>query len=190
MNTKDFFNSKADKWNDGITNEERLSAKSIIDSLGIKDNMKVLDLACGTGIVSSFIYNQSKTKVVAIDLSENMITKAKELNKNDNIEFRCIDFFELNESFDYIVCFNAYPHFLDVEKFKQKLYSSLNNGGYFAICHNISRKELDSHHAAHCMNISRFLDEVNEEAKKYSNLFEIIKSSESNSHYLIIGKKK
>ncbi len=186
---KEFFNNLARKWDNNITPDDRLRAKNLINDIGLKEKMKVLDLACGTGIVSEYIEDIINVPMLSIDLSDEMISIANEKNKNKNITFKNIDLYDLNDKFDYIICFNAYPHFIDKEKFKNKIYDLLNDKGKLAILHNLSRKRLDMHHSQ-ITNISRTLNEVNLEASYYLPQFKIIEAYEDDESYKIILEKE
>lgn len=188
-NIEEFFDSKASGWDakEKIT-KERLN--QLLDLLPIKDNMKICDLGCGTGIITGLLKQRTNCKVIGIDLSSNMIKIAKEKYKDvKDIEFRKEDFYLNKEKFDFIVIYNAYPHFLDTKKLNEVLYNSLNKDGYFAILHSLSRQHLTNVHSS-CNDISFNLSEVNIEASKYKDNFNIIQANEDDSSYLIICQKK
>ena len=60
-----FFNNLAPTWDNSQDREDFKFA--LIDQLGLKEGDRVLDLACGTGIVTSKIQSITKTKVTALD---------------------------------------------------------------------------------------------------------------------------
>lgn len=184
-----FFDNLAPTWDNAQDREDLKFA--LIDQLELKEGDRVLDLACGTGVVTSKIQSITKTKVTALDISKNMIEIAKSKCQNPEIDFKVGDFYEFNETnYDYIVILNAYPHFLDLDGLKKKLYETLKHQGRVAIIHACGREELNSHHAAHALNVSRMLNSVDEEAKFYSDCFRIIKKEEDNNHYILILEKK
>lgn len=184
-----FFDNLAPTWDNAQDKEDLKFA--LIDQLELKEGDRVLDLACGTGVVTSKIQSITKTKVTALDISKNMIEIAKSKCQNPEIDFKVGDFYEFNETnYDYIVILNAYPHFLDLDGLKQKLYETLKHQGRVAIIHACGREELNSHHAAHALKVSRMLNNVDEEAKFYSNCFRIIKKEEDNNHYILILEKE
>jgi len=87
------------------TAEERLP---LYREVGLKDAKKVLDVGCGSGIVTKDIANLTKGRVVAVDGSEDMIDVAKKvLSNNKNVELRVEDASKLsfsNDTFDIITC--------------------------------------------------------------------------------------
>ena len=186
-----FFNDIADSWTNDLDDPKKV--ESLIDELHIKKGDYVLDVGCGKGVITPLLYKKSQHRVIAMDLSENMIKGAKEIYKDkDILQFICADFLEagINCQFDYIVIFNAYPHFMDIEKLSNKVYSALKAGGHFAIIHSLSKEELNTHHKQHAMGVSRPLEAAEVEAKKFVPQFNIEKTIDESDRYLIILKKK
>lgn len=194
MSTKvaEYFDKLAPSWdncNHGSIEEKEL----FLSPLDIHIGDKILDIGCGTGIITPILASKSGSKVLAIDISSKMIEEAKrKYPDNENLEFRNIDFYELKErGFAWIICHNAYPHFLDKEAFIKKLYDSLEKGGHFAICHSLSRARLSKHHEGEDVSsISRTLLPVEEEIIPFLPYFSIEYTKDDDSSYWIIGKKK
>jgi len=185
-----FFDERASSWDshEKMTQEQ---LKELLSILPIKEGMKVIDLACGTGIVTDILFNMSKTKVLGIDISSKMIEKAKEKISKAHATFIVEDFLTTNFSnFDFIVIFNAYPHFLDVDILARSLSKTLNNNGCFAIVHSLGREQLEKTHSGPVNNLSRSLLPVEEESKKFNNLFNILHAEEGKNFYYILGQKK
>ncbi|NLO70392.1 MAG: class I SAM-dependent methyltransferase, partial [Porphyromonadaceae bacterium] len=77
-------------------------------ALGLKQNMNVLDVGCGEGIVSAMVaFNVlPKGKVLGIDTSEGRIERANSGDsKRSNITFKCMEFTDLPDEkvFDVIM---------------------------------------------------------------------------------------
>ena len=87
------------------TAEERLP---LYLEVGLKDAKMVLDVGCGSGIVTRDIARLTKGRVIGIDGSEDMIDVAKGvLKSHKNVELQvcdaqCLDFD--NNTFDVVVC--------------------------------------------------------------------------------------
>ena len=102
--------------NEHDTLEEAQSNKidHIIKKLNIKPNQKVLDIGSGWGTLAINIAQKTKASVTGITLSENQLeyskNKAKELNLENQIEFKLIDYREINEKFDRIVSVGMFEH--------------------------------------------------------------------------------
>ena len=188
---KEFFNNIADEWNNDLDDINKI--ESLLNELYIKNGDSVLDVGCGKGIITPLLSKRSQNRVVAMDLSENMIKGAIESHSvNSNLEFICGDFLEsdFKSQFDYIVMFNAYPHFMEVDRLSSVVYKALKDEGHFAIIHSLSKEELNTHHKQHAMKVSRPLDSADMEAKKFVSQFDIEKTIDEKDRYLIILKKK
>lgn len=92
--------------------------------------------------------------------------------------------------FDYVVIFNAYPHFLDPTALSTALATVLAPGGRFAILHSHSRAWLTDHHNKVAPGISRVLGPVDQESCYFTQDFTILAAEESAEHYLIIGARR
>lgn len=182
-----FFDERAEKWNslEPKTKEELYAF--LKEHLPLKRGMKTLDVGCGTGVISEQLYELTGERVTAIDLSPTMIEVAKRTHGEEKIDFLCADFAEMTGNFDFVVCFNAYPHF-DADAFAEKANELVNEGGYLAILHNMSRKRLDMHHEAVASRVSRRLSPAAEEAKRFS-AFTAEKTVDNDEMFLILLKK-
>lgn len=188
--TKDFFDARAASW-DERSKSDLVVLKNMILSSGLKENEEVLDVACGTGIITGILSSITKTKVIGLDLSPEMIKVATSKYKDDkNIEFLVDDFLAFQgEMKDAIYIFNAYPHFQDIELLKNSLYRNLKPGGRFVIFSDLSLEELKIHHK-YCMHVSREIKSLKDDFDTYKDKFEIIKNEDDEHHYLVIGIKK
>ena len=110
-----------------------------IKSNGIKPGMKVLDIGCGTGIMSRWLAEQvgENGKVIAIDNNENQIEAAKQhaaKNEIGNIEYKLFsayDILDLKVKFDLIYCRFVLHHLESPRKAITLFYSALNEGGIY-----------------------------------------------------------
>ena len=86
----------------------------IIKKLNIKPNQKVLDIGCGWGSLAMDIARSTSCEVTGITLSENQfnycLKKSKELNLENQVTFKLIDYRQLNEKFDRIVSVGMFEH--------------------------------------------------------------------------------
>lgn len=187
-----FFDGLAPSWDDN----ERSTAEDLrhfLKPLNIKKGDKILDIACGTGIITPLLQERSKSPVIGVDISSKMIELAKaKYASNPSLIFENEDFYTFNgRDFDWIICFNAYPHFIDKDAFIRKLYFTLSHNGCFAICHNTSRCRLEAHHQGEVVSsLSRHLLPIMEEIKGFTPYFDIIYAREDETSYWIVGRKK
>ena len=187
---KDFFDKRASQW-DLTSAKKPEELMEVLKDIKIAQGDKVLDLACGTGVITKILYEKANRDIYAVDISPKMITIAKEKYANLSIHFSAIDFLKYKEKdFDIIVIFDAYPHFLDLTSFKNKVLSSLKSNGYLYIIHDCGREELNHHHMTFAKEVSRGLKPVEEEALQYSDEFVVVKAYENNHTYRLYLRKK
>ena len=114
----------------------------IIKKLNIKPNQKILDIGCGWGSLAIEIAKSTNCAVTGITLSQNQfdysIKKAKEISMENQVKFKLIDYRELNEKFDRIVCVGMFEHVgrKFYKKFFKQLANLLNDNG-IALIHTI-----------------------------------------------------
>lgn len=187
---KNYFDLHSASWDEAevSTEEERRAFLSFID---IKEGDKVLDLGCGTGVITRLLLEKAKREVIGLDLSPKMIEIAKKkAEMQPLLNFQSGDFLDFKEGdFDWIIVFNAYPHFLDRESFKKKALSLLDKGGKLVIAHNIGRVVLAKHHSGSVNIYSRDLLPPKEEANFFFPEMKIILSDETKDSYRIILEK-
>jgi len=111
--------------------------KRVLKSAKIKPGEKVLDISCGTGLVTFPIAESvgEKGQVTGVDLSEKMIEKAaEEAEKRGlaNVDFRHMDAEKLelaNASFDVTINSLGGMYYPDPDKAHQEMYRVLKPGG-------------------------------------------------------------
>ena len=100
--------------NDTLEQAQQNKIDHIIKKLNIKPNQKVLDIGSGWGTLAINIAQKTQAAVTGITLSENQLiyskNKAKELNLENQVQFKLIDYREINEKFDRIVSVGMFEH--------------------------------------------------------------------------------
>lgn len=187
---KKFFDDKSSSW-DQMESSSKEERREFLSFLDIKEGDKVLDLGCGTGVITPSLLERTKTDITALDLSPKMIEIAKGKFKNEPLmHFQSGDYLEFEgKEFDWIIVFNAYPHFLDVEAFKKKTLFLLKTGGKLAIVHNLGRVDLTKHHSGSVHVYSRDLEDPTTEANVYKPEMKILLADESSSSFRIVLEK-
>ena len=110
---------------------EQPALKSLIASL--KDKT-VLDLGCGAGSFAKYCAENGAAKVTAVDISSNMIKKAKKDNPHEKITYLCKPIEELEphlQTFDLIVSSLAIHYIEDYPRLMDKINTLLNSKGEF-----------------------------------------------------------
>ena len=130
------------KESDSLETAQNNKIKHIIKKLNIKPNQKVLDIGCGWGSLALDIAKSINCEVTGITLSENQfdycVKKAKELNLENQVTFKLIDYRELNEKFDRIVSIGMFEHVgrKFYQNFFKKIEQMLNYEG-ISLIHTI-----------------------------------------------------
>ncbi len=130
--------------NDSDTLEQAQSNKihHIIKKLNIQPNQKVLDVGSGWGTLALAIAKETNASVTGITLSENQLeysqNKAKEMNLSNQVDFKLIDYRQLNEKFDRIVSVGMFEHVGRnfYRTYFNKVFQLLNEKG-IALIHTI-----------------------------------------------------
>ncbi|MDC0200627.1 cyclopropane-fatty-acyl-phospholipid synthase family protein, partial [Candidatus Pelagibacter sp.] len=128
--------------NDTLEVAQNNKIDHIIKKLNLKPNQRVLDIGCGWGTLALDIAKKSQCEVVGITLSENQLEyaqqKTKEMNLENQVEFRLEDYRQLNEKFDRVVSVGMFEHVgrKFYNKYFSKVYDFLNEDGV-ALIHTI-----------------------------------------------------
>ena len=114
--------------NDTLEVAQNNKIQHIINKLNIKPNQKVLDIGCGWGSLAIDIAKSTGCEVTGITLSKNQfnycIKKTKELNLENQVTFKLIDYRQLDEKFDRIVSVGMFEHV--GRKFYKKFFKQIN----------------------------------------------------------------
>lgn len=130
----------------GLSIEEAQEAKKahIAKKLLIKPGMKVMDIGCGWGGMAITLARDYGAQVVGVTLSKVQLEYAKKradaAGVADKIEFRLIDYRDVNEEFDRIVVVGMMEHVGQPQypRFFGKLRENLKPDGV-ALVHTIGR---------------------------------------------------
>ena len=128
--------------NDSLETAQNNKINHIIKKLNIKPNQKVLDIGSGWGSLAIDIAKTANCEVTGITLSENQlkysVAKAKEMNLENQVSFRLMDYRELDEKFDRVVSVGMFEHVgrKFYNKFFREVQKLLKNDGV-ALIHTI-----------------------------------------------------
>jgi ubiquinone/menaquinone biosynthesis C-methylase UbiE len=113
--------------------------KEMLVSAGLHKGAKVLDIACGTGIITKWLSEQvgPEGQVHAIDQSEEQLEIAKHNTAElDNITYEnksVFDLSHLQESFDFVYCRFLLVHLDNPVEALKAMISTLKTGGKLII---------------------------------------------------------
>ena len=104
-------------------------AQYFIDLANIKSGDKVLEIGCGTGLFTRKFYAATKATIVAIDISEDLLTEARKLLPE--VTFKSDDAMHMsfqNAEFD-VVFGSSVLHHLEFDSSLKEIYRVLKPGG-------------------------------------------------------------
>jgi 2-polyprenyl-3-methyl-5-hydroxy-6-metoxy-1,4-benzoquinol methylase/thiamine transporter ThiT len=181
-----FFDSLAPHWEEKRSLDEA-KIKTLLAKCQFQKGERVLDVACGDGVLDEALL-QEGVIVEGIDLSFEMIKKAKELHQKDHLSYFCGDFytFQPEEKYDVLIVFDSYPHFLDVDRFEKKAAQLLKKGGRLYILHDASKETINAFHSSEkTRHVSRGLLTPKKEAFPYWKSFKKGRTEDEADHYFL-----
>ena len=193
MKTQDivnYFDSKAESW-DSMPHDPIL-VNRILDLALNQNAERVLDVACGTGILFPFFLERGINDITAIDFSQGMIAVAqRKFNNSKQIKLICSDAttYSFDGKFDSIIIYNAFPHFQDPDVLLSNLVPHLERGGLLTIAHSAGREELNSFHKMHASPISFPLPPAEDIARMMEKHLTVKKIVSEEHLYLVSGQK-
>lgn len=84
----EFFDSWAEVWDERMVIDDEI-VRIILDSAGVEKGKKVLDVACGTGVLIPYYLKRDFESVTGIDISPKMAEIAAGKFKNENVRIIC-----------------------------------------------------------------------------------------------------
>ncbi len=160
---QEYFDSIAEKW-EGFMDVHALeiALRHVIADLNIGPEEVVLDLGCGTGILTGILLEvlSDRGHIHAVDFSPAMIEVARSKGDDRRITWHVADALHLpisDSSIDRAVCFSSWPHFPDSGLAAEEVHRVLRNHGTLAILHLQSREKINQIHTSAGGAISRDL---------------------------------
>ena len=123
-----FFDKCAPWWDEDMVRNEDLITL-ILDNGGIKEDIHVLDVACGTGVLFPDYLKRNVASVTGIDISPEMAKIAQA--KFPEVKVICddVETVDFGKKFDAIMVYNAFPHFPDPAHLIKVLAGLVKPGG-------------------------------------------------------------
>ena len=182
-----FFDSLAPAWDSGrITREDIL--REIMDFAGITPGCRVLDVACGTGVLFPCYLERGAAAVTGIDLSPEMARIAREKHRDRRLTVLAgdVEEAELGE-FDRIVVLNALPHFPDPARLLSCLGDRLAPGGRLTVAHDRCRDSINGHHQRKASAVSLGLPQAEETAELFPLSLHVDTVIDGERFYVVSG---
>ncbi len=136
MNVKDAYNNWAAQYDTDLNKTRDLEAVSLRQTLSNIDFTSCLEVGCGTGKNTEWLAANAK-EVVAIDLSEEMLNKARDKTYKGSVSFLQFDMNETwdftNRQFDVVVFSLVLEHIKDIDNIFNKVSEKIKPGGYLYI---------------------------------------------------------
>ncbi len=187
---KKYFDFHAKTWDSEMIKDEKI-VDIILDNAAVRPGVRVLDVACGTGVLFPNYLGRGAT-VCGIDISPEMIKIAKEKYDSEKVSLLSCDIEDFNpeKGFDCVVVYNAFPHFPDPEKLIEKIYLLTNPGGTATVAHGMSKEKIDGCHSEGVGSISNGLMEAEELAALFEKYFEVTTVISDERMYQVCGRRK
>jgi demethylmenaquinone methyltransferase/2-methoxy-6-polyprenyl-1,4-benzoquinol methylase len=189
--TKRFFNLAAPGW-DAACRHDADKLDKIIGLLDVRRGDRVLDIACGTGVLFDRILGCNPSLLMGVDVAYRMIREASLKFRDPRLKLVCGDLFSLHaDGFDRAVVYSAWPHFEDKERFARHVWGLLHEGGRLMIAHSEGRDIINGRHrSVGAQSLSSVLKPAEEEARAIASLFDMNLFVDTPGLYIISGVKK
>lgn len=142
---KEFFDRLAEDWDN--CPEEYHIRERLVRLMGLRRGSIIADIGCGTGVMFEHLLKTEPRGIIAVDVSERMLEKAKSLCADARISYinRDVLYAPLPQ-LDAAVIFNAYPHFLNKAALAVKLERHIKPRGMLIIAHSQCRAAINRLH--------------------------------------------
>lgn len=193
MNKQDviaFFDKMASGWDADMIRDDQIIA-TILDGAGVGAGKRVLDVACGTGVLFPDYLARQVESVLAVDISEEMVKIAGQKFPGAPITVRCVDAQQLpgEELFDCIMIYNAFPHFPEPEALIQAMVAHLKPGGTLTVAHGMSRAAIDARHNGPASKVSVGLMHEEDLAAMFAKYLQVTVKISNDRMYQVTGEK-
>lgn len=188
QDTRDFFDRIAGEW-DNMRHADAEHIEKILARAKVPQGGRILDVACGTGILFEALLRREPDLLRAIDISERMVAIAQQKFAGTQVVVTAEDFYAFEqEDFDCAVVYNAYPHFLDKALFGQKAALCLKPGGRLVIAHGCGRQQINAKHKkSGAEMVSDLLRSCEEEAARLKDYFLFDVMEDAGNCYILAG---
>ena len=187
----DFFDRCAPTWDAEMIRSDR-KINIILDNARVGAGSRVLDVACGTGVLTPDYLARDVASVTAVDISPEMIRRARDKLRDDRVQFLCgdVETLDVGRDFDAVVVYNAFPHFPDPERLVAHLASLLRPGGVLTVAHGMGRAAIDGPPKGRASHVSRGLMSAQELAAIFEKYLTVTTVLSTEEMYQVAGEKR
>jgi 2-polyprenyl-3-methyl-5-hydroxy-6-metoxy-1,4-benzoquinol methylase len=136
MNVREAYNNWAAQYDTGLNKTRDLEAVSLRQTLSNINFTSCLEVGCGTGKNTEWLAAKAED-ILAIDLSEEMLNKARNKTYKGNVSFLQFDINGTwnftNRQFDIGVFSLVLEHIKDIDSVFNKVSEKIKPGGYLYI---------------------------------------------------------
>jgi len=136
MDVEQAYNIWANQYDTNFNKTRDMEAIALRETLAELNFGSCLEIGCGTGKNTEWLLSKSK-EILAIDLSEEMLAKAKEKIKSEKVLFQQFDINQpwtfASKQFDLIVFSLMLEHIENLDAIFKQASNSLVKGGYVYI---------------------------------------------------------
>ncbi len=133
MDTQQAYNLWASQYDNNQNKTRDLEGEALKQTLSSFYFGNVLEIGCGTGKNTEWLITKAK-HVTAVDLSEEMLARAKVKVNSEQVEFIQADINQTwmfaNQTFDLATCSLVLEHIENLEAVFQKVFAVLKPNGY------------------------------------------------------------
>lgn len=185
-----FFDELAPGWDRDLI-VDKTKIKLILDAAGVRPGARVLDVACGTGVLFPFYRQRQAADVLAVDISPEMAKLAAQ-KAGPSIRVVCgdIETMQGTGDFDCCVVYNAFPHFPDPAGLVAHLAGFLKPEGRLTVAHSMGIEQLNRHHSGRAAKVSMGMLPAADLAELFSRWFAVDTVLSDAEKYIVSGIRK
>ena len=187
-----FFDRCAPSWDAEMIKSDVKIGK-ILDNAEVGENMDILDVACGTGVMFDYYLQRGVASVTGIDISPEMAKiAASKYEGQPKVQVICgdVEEYTFGRKFDRIVVYNAFPHFPYPKRLIKILANLLKEDGRLTVAHGQSREAIDGHHSGSASKDSNGLMSAENLKRIFDAHFDVEVVISNNHMYQVSGVKR
>ncbi|NLW47046.1 MAG: class I SAM-dependent methyltransferase [Firmicutes bacterium] len=193
-----FFDKLAETWDTSGPSPAATLVRAFLKKLNLTPGSIILDVGTGTGMMVPYLFELEPEKVMALDLSEVMLSKlrakyethygAELIVSQGDVHFLSLP----DASIDAAICNGVYPHFDNKPKALAELLRVLKAKGIIAINHFTNKAFINKVHGEASDPLIR--KDLLEPVEDLANLvikagFNILDMADNEHEYYLIAEK-